>query len=388
MKANFSSKVLDWYTVHGRKNLPWQRNSLAYNIWVSEIMLQQTRVETVIPYYEKFMQHFPTVNELAAADVDEVLHLWTGLGYYARARNLHKAAQKIAVEYQGQFPEQLDEVIALPGVGRSTAAAVLAMSFNQAYAILDGNVKRVLARYFAIQGWPGSASVEKQLWQKADSLLPENNFAQYTQAMMDLGATLCTRSNPQCSSCPVQTNCKANAQQLQGDLPTPKASKKIPQRKVVVAIIQNRQDNSIWLEKRPPAGIWGGLYSFPEFKNASKLDSWLATHLNQDDKNVLPTSQSLAVITHTFSHFRLHMHPRFIQIDKKPNGVMEDDLGVWYKLTDLEFGQEYSQELGQEMGQKIGQKIGMAAPVKKALQQVLNSNKEQSHESRGAMCEA
>lgn len=368
MQDSFSSKVLGWYATHGRKNFPWQRNSHAYNIWVSEIMLQQTRVETVIPYYEKFMQHFPNVNELAAADMDEVLHLWTGLGYYARARNLHKAAQKIVDEYQGQFPKQLDAVIALPGIGRSTAAAILAMSFNQAHAILDGNVKRVLARYFAIQGWPGTKSVEQQLWQKADTLLPQNKFAEYTQAMMDLGATLCTRSNPQCSSCPVQSNCKAFAQQLQSKLPTPKPSKKIPQRKVVVAIIQNRQDNSIWLEKRPPAGIWGGLYSFPEFENTSALEAWLKTHLKQQDEDATPTSQSLAVITHTFSHFRLHMHPRIIQIDKKPNGVMEDDLGVWYKLTD--------------------QKIGLAAPVIKTLQQVLNSNKEQSHESHGAMCEA
>lgn len=364
MKISFSSKVLDWYAEHGRKNLPWQLDSDAYKIWVSEIMLQQTRVETVIPYYEKFMQQFSTVSELAAANIDEVLHLWTGLGYYARARNLHKAAQKIVDEYKGQFPKQLEEVIALPGIGRSTAAAILALSFNQAHAILDGNVKRVLARCFAIEGWPGSASVEQQLWQQADALLPDNKFAEYTQAMMDLGATLCTRSNPSCSTCPVQTNCEAFVQQRQTELPTPKPSKKIPQRDVMVAIIQDSQDDSIWLEKRPPVGIWGGLYSFPEFEDADKLDAWI----NQHYKNSPSSSQSLPVISHTFSHFRLQMHPRLIQIDKKPNGVMEDDLGVWYKLT--------------------GQKVGLAAPVKKALEQVLQRKKEQPHESHGAMCKA
>jgi A/G-specific adenine glycosylase len=371
MNKTFSQQVLSWFDAHGRKNLPWQQDRDAYKIWVSEIMLQQTRVETVIPYYENFMQHFSTVDKLAAANIDEVLHLWTGLGYYARARNLHKAAQKMVTEYKGQFPKQLEQVIALPGIGRSTAAAILALSFNQAHAILDGNVKRVLARCFAIEGWPGSASVEQQLWQQADSLLPDHKFAEYTQAMMDLGATLCTRSNPSCSSCPVQTNCKAFVQQRQAELPTPKPSKKMPQREVVVAIIQDRQD-AIWLEKRPPAGIWGGLYSFPEYENADTFEAWRNVYLKQYHKISSPTSQSLPEITHTFSHFRLHIHPMLIQIDKKPNGVMEDDLGVWYKLTD----------------HKFGQKIGLAAPVKKVLEQVLNSNKEQPHESYGAMCEA
>lgn len=376
MKKSFSTRVLTWYDLHGRKGLPWQQDRDAYKIWVSEIMLQQTRVETVIPYYEKFMQHFPSVKKLAVADIDEVLHLWTGLGYYARARNLHKAAQQICEQHKSVFPKNIDQVIALPGIGRSTAAAILALSFNQAHAILDGNVKRVLARYCAVSGWPGTREVEQQLWQHAEDLLPTQCFAQdiakYTQAMMDLGATLCTRSNPSCSTCPVQSTCKAYAQQRQAELPTPKPSKKIPLRNVVVAIIQDNKDASIWLEKRPPAGIWGGLYSFPEFEDTAKLDIWL----NQHYKNGSPNSQSLPVISHTFSHFRLQMHPKLIQINKKPNGVMEDDLGVWYKLTD------------QKVGHKIGQKIGLAAPVKKALEQLINCNKEQPHESHGAMCEA
>lgn len=368
MSESFSHRVLLWFDQHGRKNLPWQRDHDAYKIWVSEIMLQQTRVETVIPYYEKFMQRFPDVSKLAESNVDEVLHHWTGLGYYARARNLHKAAKQICTMHAGKFPQNIDQVIDLPGIGRSTAAAVLALSFDQPHAILDGNVKRVLARYCAIEGWPGTRDVEQQLWQHAESLLPAKSFAEYTQAMMDLGATLCTRSKPCCDACPVQENCLAFAQQRQNELPTPKPSKKIPQREIVVAIIQNNEDGSVWLEKRPPTGIWGGLYSFPEFENTDKYEVWL----NKQTKAFLYKSQSLPVISHTFSHFRLHMHPKLIQIRKKPNGVMEDDLGVWYKLTE----------------QKIGHKIGLAAPVKKALVQVLNSKKEQPYESHGAMCKA
>ncbi len=348
MKKAFGQYVLSWFDENGRKDLPWQRDRDAYKIWVSEIMLQQTRVETVIPYYEKFMQRFPDVKKLAASNIDEVLHQWTGLGYYARARNLHKAAQQICELHDGKFPIDIEQVIALPGIGRSSAAAILALSFNQPHAILDGNVKRVLTRYFALEGWPGTREIEQQLWQHAESLLPSESFAEYTQAMMDLGATLCTRSKPRCSICPVQINCAALAQQRQNELPTPKPAKKIPQREVVVAIIQNREDDSIWLEKRPPAGIWGGLYSFPEFVDAAKFEAWLVKQY----QNYSHEFQSLPVISHTFSHFRLHMYPKLIQISKKPNGVMEDDLGVWYKLTD--------------------QKIGLAAPVKKALEQVLN----------------
>lgn len=364
MKNNFSERVLSWYDAHGRKDLPWQRDKDAYKIWVSEIMLQQTRVETVIPYFEKFMQRFPNTKELAAADIDEVLHHWTGLGYYARARNLYKAAQQLVEQHNGKFPKEIDQVIALPGIGRSTAAAILALSYNQAHAILDGNVKRVLARYFAVEGWPGKREVEQQLWQHAENLLPTNRFAEYTQAMMDLGATLCTRSQPDCTACPVQISCAAYAQQRQAELPTPKPSKKNPQREVVMAILQFGGDQSIWLEQRPPAGIWGGLYSFPEFENQAKLDAWLTKHYQKGAYR----TQALPEVTHTFSHFKLHMHPRLVHIDNKPNGVMEEGLGVWYKISD--------------------QKIGLAAPVKKVLEQVLQLNKETTHDSHGAMCEA
>ncbi len=363
MNPSFSQHVLSWFAQHGRKDLPWQTIKDPYRIWVSEIMLQQTRVDTVIPYYEKFMQRFPSVNKLAAADVDDVLHLWTGLGYYARARNLHKAAQYICELHGGQFPKHIEQVVALPGIGRSTAAAILALSFDQAHAILDGNVKRVLARYFALEGWPGKREVEQQLWQHAEDLLPEKQFAHYTQAMMDLGATICTRSKPMCDLCPVQKSCAAFAQQRQHELPTPKPTKKIPEREVMVAIVRSEQEGSIWLEKRPASGIWGGLYSFPEFKDETSLLRWSRQHhKNACDHYKLPT------ITHTFSHYRLFMHPIVIQIENKPKSVMEDALGVWYKMAD--------------------QKIGLAAPVKKVLEQVLQQQKEKSHDAHGAMCEA
>ena len=362
MSHNFSKQVLTWYDHHGRKDLPWQKNQDPYRIWISEIMLQQTRVETVIPYYEKFMQRFPTVKKLAAAPIDEVLHHWTGLGYYARARNLHKAAQQLCENNRGTFPTNIDEVISLPGVGRSTAAAILALSFQQSHAILDGNVKRVLTRYFAVEGWPGLPAIEQQLWQHAASILPKNRIAEYTQAMMDLGATLCTRTNPQCVMCPIQKTCEANRQQRQHELPTPKPSKKLPQKEVLAAILQEK-NGAVWLEKRPPVGIWGGLYSFPEFSDMASMRAWLNKMWKLNDSN----AKKLPSITHTFSHYRLLMHPSLIELSKKPIGVMEDDLGVWYKAST--------------------QKIGLAAPVLKTLKKI-QLKKETTHDAHGAMCEA
>ena len=359
----FSTKVLAWYATHGRKTLPWQQNKDPYRVWISEIMLQQTRVDTVIPYFEKFMQRFSTMQELAAAPIDEVLHYWTGLGYYARARNLHKGARQICEHHDGVFPSKFDEVHALPGIGRSTAAAILAISFNQPQAILDGNVKRVLARYFAVHGWPGQRTTENQLWDYAEKLLPAGRSADYTQAMMDLGAMLCTRTQPNCIQCPVRKSCAAYTQHLQHELPTPKPSRKLPSKGVFVAIIKSSH-GTVWLEKRLPVGIWGGLYSFPEFPDKPGLYEWAQKTCKINPSHV----NELAMITHTFSHFRLQMHPQLICLDKKPNGVMEDGLGVWYKTTT--------------------QKIGLAAPVLKILQQVLLNKKETTYDTRGAMCEA
>ena len=363
MQKNFSAQVLNWFDQHGRKDLPWQHNQDPYHIWVSEIMLQQTRVEAVIPYYEKFINRFPTIEQLAVAPIDEVLHHWTGLGYYARARNLHKAAKHIKENFHGVFPTSFDDVIALPGIGKSTAAAILALSFQQPFAILDGNVKRVLARYFAVEGWPGHRITEDKLWSYAESLVPNSGIAQYTQAMMDLGATLCTRTNPNCSDCPIQTGCAAYKQLRQHELPTSKPTKKLPMREVVVAIIQNHE-RSVWLEKRPPVGIWGGLYSFPEFTDEIALHEWLIGKW----KNGCFELTSLKPITHTFSHFRLTMHPQLIQLNHTPIGVMEDDLGVWYNADN--------------------HKIGLAAPVKNTLLQHFQHKKEDSHDAHGAVCEA
>jgi len=366
---NFSQLVLAWFAKHGRKNFPWQKEKDPYQIWVSEIMLQQTRVDTVIPYYEKFIQRFPTIKKLAKATQDEVLHHWTGLGYYARARNLHKAAQIIIQDHAGKFPQSFDEVVALPGIGRSTAAAILALSFDQSHAILDGNVKRVLARYFAVQGWPGERKVELQLWEYAESLLPIDlnkkntnpDIAHYTQAMMDLGATLCTRANPSCMLCPVQAGCAAMQQQRQHELPSAKPSRKLPTREVVVAIMQDNQ-GAVWLERRPPAGIWGGLHGFPEFEDAAAMHQWASKVLKTEVLN----SQQLPTIVHTFSHFRLHMQPMLLQLENRPNGVMEDDLGLWYKSS--------------------SQQVGLAAPVKQALEELLQ--KENPHGAHAQMCEA
>lgn len=363
--------MLTWFAQHGRKGLPWQKNKDPYLTWVSEIMLQQTRVETAIPYYENFIQHFPTVRKLATASQDEVLHHWTGLGYYARARNLHKAAQQIVKQHEGKFPRTFEEVLALPGIGRSTAAAILALSFDQSHAILDGNVKRVLARYFAIEGWPGERNIELQLWEYAQILLPTKksknyitqDIANYTQAMMDLGATLCTRTNPNCVLCPVQTGCAASKQQRQHEIPSAKPSRKLPTREVVVAILKDKNE-AIWLEKRPPVGIWGGLYCFPEFEQEAAMNKWLQKIYRMDDLQ----SQDLPTIVHTFSHFRLHMHPRLIHIGNRPNGVMEDDVGLWYKSE--------------------AQQVGLATPVKQTLEQVLQQKKENPHGTHAAMCEA
>lgn len=363
MNHSFSAQVLNWFDQCGRKNLPWQKNYDPYCIWISEIMLQQTRVDTVIPYYEKFIQHFPTTKKLATASIDEVLHHWTGLGYYARARNLHAAAQKICVEHDAKFPQQFYEVVALPGVGRSTAAAILALSFNQSHAILDGNVKRVLARFFGVEGWPGQRVVEEQLWAHAEKLLPKSRIAEYTQAMMDIGATLCTRTNPNCLHCPVQKACVANREQRQHELPTPKPSKKLPQKEVFVALIQE-SSGAVWLEKRPPVGIWGGLYSFPEFSDLTNTYSWI----KKTWKANLASTVELPSIAHTFSHYHLLMHPILIKLSKKPIGIMEDGLGVWYKANT--------------------QKIGLAAPVLKTLQQLEQRQKENTHDAHSAMCEA
>ena len=268
MSGDFGERLIVWHDRHGRKTLPWQTDPAPYRVWVSEIMLQQTQVTTVIPYYERFMERFPDVESLAGAEVDEVLHHWSGLGYYARGRNLHKAARLVRDEHAGSLPEDLESLIALPGIGRSTAGAILALSGGRRFPILDGNVKRVLSRHSGIAGWPGEREVEKSLWCLAESLTPETNVAAYTQAIMDLGATLCVRSRPLCDACPVGSDCYARASGEQALFPGKRPKKERPTRHTSM-VLALRPDGSVLLERRPPAGVWGGLWGFPELPEGS-----------------------------------------------------------------------------------------------------------------------
>ncbi|NKB63245.1 MAG: A/G-specific adenine glycosylase [Gammaproteobacteria bacterium] len=301
----FSSRLLDWYDVHGRKSLPWHHDKDPYKIWVSEIMLQQTQVVTVIPYFENFIDRFPTINELANALEDDVLHHWSGLGYYARARNLHKAAQVIRDRYEGRFPQNFDDVIALPGIGKSTAGAILAFSFGQRHAILDGNVKRVLTRYLAIEGYPGKKAVENRLWEVADGLTPDNRSSEYTQAIMDLGATVCSRSRPLCDLCPFHRDCLARKNHRQTEFPYRKPKTDRLMKAVRMLVIKNDL-GEVLVVKRPPSGIWGGLWSLPEIADPTlDIAPWCEKNLGVrvEERKKLPHFR------HVFSHFDLKIDP-------------------------------------------------------------------------------
>ncbi|MBW3566511.1 MAG: A/G-specific adenine glycosylase [Proteobacteria bacterium] len=316
---SFSDRVLEWCDVHGRKNLPWQRNLTPYRVWVSEIMLQQTQVATVIPYFERFMARFPDVVALADADQDDVLHLWAGLGYYARARNLHAAAQTIRDRFSGEFPRDFETVNALPGVGRSTAAAILSLACGQRHAILDGNVKRVLARHAAVEGWPGESRIAAKLWEISESRLPQQRVAPFNQAMMDLGATLCTRGRPRCEACPVAADCIAKHESRQAEFPGRKKRVALPERNVEMLLLEYH--GKVLLEKRPPVGIWGGLWSLPETEDSA---AWLAAR-SADAHGVV----ELESFTHTFSHFRLHIRPMHVRLNDVPGNVTDAETG-WY----------------------------------------------------------
>ena len=347
MPANhtFSQRVLRWAAKHGRKQLPWQQQRTAYRVWVSEIMLQQTQVDTVIPYFEKFMEKFPSIQSLADAQQDEVLHYWSGLGYYARARNLHKAAQLIRDTHQGEFPLDIDEVVALPGIGRSTAGAILSLSDNQIHTILDGNVKRVLARHQAIEGWPGSAKAEKLLWGIAEQNTPAKDNADYTQAMMDLGATLCTRTKPKCDQCPIFQDCLAFERDLQHELPHSKPKKNIPTRNTVMLAV-SIENTGLLMQRRPNKGVWGGLWSFPEFDSEQSALAWCTRTFQQAPQ----AQQILPTLTHTFSHFRLLITPVAVIYKTPIHWVMEADDWVWYKSDTSQ--------------------VGLAAPVNQLVQQL------------------
>lgn len=325
--SDFANRLIAWQKLHGRHDLPWQNTTDPYTIWVSEIMLQQTQVAAVIGYYNKFMHRFPNILSLANATQDEVLQYWSGLGYYSRARNLHNAAVTIMDEHGGQFPQDFTTIQTLSGIGRSTAAAIASFAFNQVQTILDGNVKRVLARHFLIEGWPSSPKVEKKLWQLAEKLLPEQGMVAYTQGLMDLGATLCTRSNPKCSNCPLNASCKALQLQRVHDLPTPKPRKAIPEKNTTMLIL--RRGDEILLEKRPSTGIWGGLWSFPEVENGNDAQT---AALNKFGV-VTETDIILPNLTHVFTHFKLHIRPQTLQV-LKLNPQVNQAAHMWISIND------------------------------------------------------
>jgi A/G-specific adenine glycosylase len=327
--SNSAQLLLDWHARAGRHDLPWQRERTPYRVWISEVMLQQTQVATVIPYFERFLARFPDVRSLAAAPTDEVLHLWSGLGYYARARNLQRAAQQIRDEHGGEFPTQFAAVVALPGIGRSTAGAILALACDQRHPILDGNVRRVLARLSALPGRTGERTLEDQLWKHADALTPQHDAARYTQAIMDLGATVCTRAKPACNLCPFAQQCQAFALGHPEDFPAPRKSRARPERHVWM-LLARRCDGSVRLIQRPASGIWGGLWSPPEFASLQEVEGEVARF------EATHALQSLSVVRHAFTHFDLVIQPLRLDIAEgaamgAPAGVADSAAkAMWY----------------------------------------------------------
>ena len=305
--ATFATRLLAWFDRHGRHDLPWQHPRTPYRVWLSEVMLQQTQVATVIPYFTRFVARFPTLPELAAAGTDEVMAHWAGLGYYARARNLHAAAKRCVQLHDGALPRDFDALLALPGIGRSTAGAILALAWDERFPILDGNVKRVFARWRGITGWPGTPAVEKQLWTLAQAQLadvPDGRMADYTQAQMDFGATLCTRAAPACMDCPLAEDCIALREGQVEALPTPRPGKVLPEREALALLLENSH-GELLLQRRPPSGIWASLWTLPQAETEARLREWFDGQAHGD----YDAAEALPVIVHTFSHFRLHLQP-------------------------------------------------------------------------------
>lgn len=340
----FHQTIFAWFDSHGRKHLPWQKNKTPYRVWISEIMLQQTQVSTVIPYFERFMQRFPELSALADAKEDEVLHLWTGLGYYTRARNLHKTAK--ILKSMGDLPNELTELEKLPGIGRSTAGAILSIAFQKPATILDGNVKRVLTRFNGITEWPGEKNTSELLWQIAEKYTPSERTADYSQAMMDLGAMICIRGKPLCTQCPLIKNCSAHQQGIEKTLPKSKPKKTLPIKKATLLIIQNKQ--GILLEKRPPTGIWGGLWTLPEIPehvSQKEIRQFCMQHFNLQANEI----EFDASFRHTFSHYHFEILPvRILVATSSKIKIMDSEQQIWYNLHN-------------------SQTIGLPAPVKKLL---------------------
>jgi len=319
-------ELLAWHAEHGRHDLPWQSERTPYRVWVSEIMLQQTQVATVIPYYRRFLARFPDVRALAGAPLDEVLHLWSGLGYYARARNLHRAAVRVCEEYGGELPVDFARLAALPGIGRSTAGAILALARGERCAILDGNARRVLARYFAV-GTPPGAATTRRLWELAERATPHERLADYTQAIMDLGATVCVRRRPLCPTCPLAAGCAARRRNRQQELPAPRA-RAVRGVRSVYMVVALADTGEVWLERRPEGGVWGGLWCLPEFDTASAAGAFVRGALGGEG-----SGEALAHIEHGFTHFDLRITPLLVRC-ARTGAVMEAPAGLWYNLRE------------------------------------------------------
>jgi len=325
---DFAASLVDWHARHGRHDLPWQRRRTAYRVWVSEIMLQQTQVATVIPYYERFMQRFPDIASLAAAPLDEVLHLWSGLGYYARARNLHRAAVYVADRYGGRFPDGFDAVASLPGIGRSTAGAILALSSGARFPILDGNVRRVLSRHFGVEGSTSDRDILQKMWDLSDECTPTEHVDTYTQAVMDLGATVCVRRKPSCATCPVSVTCVARRDGRQHELPSPKPARKRALRQVFM-LAAVREDGDVLLERRPERGVWGGLWCLPEFGSATEAADYAQHALQGAAARPVP----LAPVEHAFTHFDLVITPLLAHCSG--NALAPDPRQIqWYRARE------------------------------------------------------
>ncbi|CDZ78123.1 A/G-specific adenine glycosylase [Legionella massiliensis] len=325
----FSRPLLQWFDSNGRKDLPWQHPRSAYRVWISEIMLQQTQVKTVIPYFNQFLLSFPNIQQLAHAHEDKVLAHWSGLGYYSRARNLHQTAKIICEIYQGEFPSQLTALIDLPGIGPSTAAAIASQAFGQATPILDGNVKRVLCRYFLVDGWPEQSAVKNKLWRLAQQCMPGERCADYTQAIMDLGATCCTSRNPDCSHCPLQHNCLAKQQDKVRLYPHKKAKKTLPIKQQQFLLLHN-MENKIYLEKRPPSGIWGGLWCMPAIEMDCCPKEYIAATYTWKSLE----QQELLTMRHSFSHFHLDINAYALKINSNSNHLAESS-GNWFTAAEI-----------------------------------------------------
>jgi len=344
--CDISEELLDWYERHGRHHLPWQIDKTPYRVWLSEIMLQQTQVGTVIPYYHRFLESFPSIKALANTDIDRVLQHWQGLGYYARARNMHKAAKIIRDQYDSNFPEDMEAVMALPGIGRSTAAAILTFACNQSWPILDGNVKRVLVRCFEVEGWYGQSDTMKRLWQLSESVTPALKTDDFNQAMMDLGSMVCLKSKPLCQQCPLSKFCFSYRNNTQSQYPQKKPSKAKPLKQTLMLL--HRHKEQVLLIRRPPTGIWGGLWSLPEVESEIKIKGWQEKNLSAQSP-LLSVSEN--VIRHQFTHFSLDISVANFELLKLVEIISDNGDMKFVEIKDLS-------------------KFGLPTPVQKILKQL------------------